>query len=256
MILELAEYAVWVPTLMLVIFRVAGIFIMAPMLGSATIPPVVKAMIAIVVGLAVTARLAAPVAMPATWVALVMGVGREMLVGGTLGYAASLLFVGVNVAGRNISQQMGIGLAEVYNPQTEGTTDLVSTTLNLLALVIYLSIGGHRLLVEGLMGTFNAVPLMGFSAGADVLEIMLALLTAAFILGVKVAAPVLVTLMLASVAMGLIQRTMPQFNILSAGFQIRVMVSLMILAVAIAALVPMIEIGWSMTMAAMGKLFP
>ncbi|NLF30709.1 MAG: flagellar biosynthetic protein FliR [Planctomycetes bacterium] len=256
MVLELGEYAVWVPTLMLVIFRVAGIFITAPMLGSPTIPPVVKGMIAVVVGLAVTARLAAPAAMPSTWTALVMAVGREMLVGATLGYAASLLFVGVTVAGHNVSQQMGIGLAEVFNPQLDDATDLVSTTLNMLALVIYLSIGGHRLLVEGLMGTFTTVPLMGFSAGADVLEIMLALLTAAFILGIKVAAPVLVTMMLASVAMGLIQRTMPQLNILSAGFQIRVLASLTILAVSLAALVPLIEIGWSITVTAMGRLFP
>ncbi|MFW6155207.1 MAG: flagellar biosynthetic protein FliR [Planctomycetota bacterium] len=256
MVLEVADYAVWAPTLMLVIFRVAGIFITAPMLGSPTIPPVVKAMIAIVVGLAVTGRLAAPVAMPATWVALVMGVGREMLVGATLGYAASLLFVGVNLAGGSISRQMGIGLAEVFNPQAQWATDLVSTTLNLLALVIYLAIGGHRLLVEGLMSTFTTVPLMSFAAGADVLEIMLSLLTAAFILGVKMAAPVLVTLMLASMAMGLIQRTMPQFNILSAGFQIRVLVSLTILAISLAALVPLIEIGWSLTMTAMGRLFP
>lgn len=256
MILELANYAVWVPTLMLVIFRVAGIFITAPMLGSPSIPPVVKGMIAIVVALAVTARLAAPVAMPSTWVALVLAVGREMLVGATLGYAASLLFVGVTLAGQNISQQMGIGLAEVFNPQLEDTTDLISTTLNLVALAIYLSIGGHRLLVEGLLGTFSSVPLMGFSVGQDVLEIMLALLTAAFVLGIKVAAPVMVTMMLAEMAMGLIQRTMPQFNILSAGFQIRVMVSLAILAVSVAALGPLMEIGWSMTAGAMGKLFP
>jgi len=253
---ELTEYAVWVPTLMLVIFRVAGLFLTAPMLGSPTIPPVVKAMIAIVVALAVTARLAAPVALPATWPALVMAVGREMLVGATLGYAASLLFVGIDVAGRNISQQMGIGLAEVFNPQTADSTDLVSTMLNLVALAIYLCIGGHRMLIEGLLGTFQTVPLMGFAVGADVLEIMLSLLTAAFVLGIKVAAPVLVTLMLASVAMGLIQRTMPQFNILSAGFQIRAMVSLLILAVSVAALVPLIEIGWSMTLTAMGHLFP
>ncbi len=256
MIWELTEYAVWVPTLMLVIFRVAGLFLTAPMLGSPTIPPVVKAMIAIVVALAVTARLAAPVALPATWPALVMAVGREMLVGATLGYAASLLFVGIDVAGRNISQQMGIGLAEVFNPQTADSTDLVSTMLNLVALAIYLCIGGHRMLIEGLLGTFQTVPLMGFAVGADVLEIMLSLLTAAFVLGIKVAAPVLVTLMLASVAMGLIQRTMPQFNILSAGFQIRAMVSLLILAVSVAALVPLIEIGWSMTLTAMGHLFP
>jgi len=253
---ELVSYTVWAPTLMLVIFRVAGIFLTAPMLSSPVIPPVVKAMISVIVGLAATARLAAPVAMPDTWVQLVLGVGREMLIGGVLGYAAGLLFVGVALAGQHMGQQMGIGLANVFNPQAETTTGVLAAALNLVALIIFLAIGGHRVMLGGLMDTFAIVPLMEFTAGAGVLEILVYLLGAAFALAVKVAAPVLVTLMLASVAMGLIQRTMPQFNILSAGFQIRVMVSLLILSVSVVALVPLIEAGWDLTISHMVRMFP
>lgn len=253
---ELVTYTVWVPTLMLVIFRVAGIFVTAPMLSSPVIPPVVKGMISVIVGLAATARLAAPVAMPETWVALVLGIGREMLIGGTLGYAASLLFVGVSVAGQHIGQQMGIGLANVFNPQAEATTSVIAAALNFVALVIFLAIGGHRLLLGGLMDTFAIVPLMSFAPGEGVLEIIVYLLGASFALAVKVAAPVLVTLMLASVAMGLIQRTMPQFNILSAGFQIRVMVALLILSVSVAALVPLLEAGWDLTLSQLARIIP
>ena len=253
---ELVTYTVWVPTLILVIFRVAGIFLTAPMLSSPVIPPFVKAAISIIVGLAATARLAAPVPMPATWVALVLGVGREMLIGGVLGYAASLLFVGVNIAGQHMGQQMGIGLANVYNPQAESTTGVLAAALNMVALVIFLTIGGHRLMLSGLMDTFATVPLMGFAVSEGILEILVYLLAASFALAVKVAAPVLVTLMLSSVAMGLIQRAMPQFNILSAGFQIRVMVSLIILAVSLAALIPLVEAGWDLTMTHMAKIFP
>jgi len=76
------------------------------------------------------------------------------------------------------------------------------------------------------------------------------------VLAMKVAAPVLVAMMLSSMAMGLIQRTMPQFNILSAGFQIRVMVASIVLAVSVASMVPLMEQAWSFTMVQLGRVFP
>lgn len=252
---ELAAYTIWVPTLMLVIFRVAGIFLTAPLLSNGAIPPVLKGTISVVIGLAVTARLSSPVAMPPTWQALVFAIGREMLVGGVIGYAADLLFVGVNIGGQHISQQMGIGLATVYDPQSQSGAGVLSAMLQMVALAIFLAIGGHRQMLAGFMSTFDTVPLMGFTVDQSLLTVVVKLLTASFEMGVRVAAPVLAALMLASVAMGLIQRTMPQFNILSAGFQIRVIVSLIILAVAVAALVPLIETGWRFTLTQMAHLF-
>ena len=253
---ELAGYTIWVPTLMLVIFRVAGMFLTAPVLSSPSIPPIVKGTISVIIGLAATARLAAPVILPDTWVALVLGIGREMLVGGTIGYAANLLFVGVNIGSTHMGQQMGIGLARVFDPQSAATTGVLATMMQMVAMVIFLAIGGHRQMLAGLLATFDSVPLMGFTVNAGMLDVVVALMGAAFEMAIRVGAPVLVALMLASLAMGLIQRTMPQFNILSAGFQIRVAASLTILAVSVASLTPLITAGWKLTMQSLAKLFP
>ena len=202
------------------------------------------------------ARLAAPVTLPGDWVSLVLGIGREMLLGATIGFATSLLFLGVQVGAQQIGQQMGIALANVFNPVSRATTNVLGGLFHLTALVIFLSIGGHRLMMHGLLETFDTVPLMGFGVGAGVLKMVVSLLTAAYVMTVKVAAPVLVAMMLASVAMGLIQRTMPQFNILSAGFQIRVMVAALILAVSVASLGPLVGRGWEFTMTKLAELFP
>ena len=253
---ELSTYTIWVPTLLLVIFRVAGIFMTAPLLSDAAIPGKVKTTMAMILGLAVTARLAAPVTLPGDWVSLVLGIGREMLLGATIGFATSLLFLGVQVGAQQIGQQMGIALANVFNPVSRATTNVLGGLFHLTALVIFLSIGGHRLMMHGLLETFDTVPLMGFGVGAGVLKMVVSLLTAAYVMTVKVAAPVLVAMMLASVAMGLIQRTMPQFNILSAGFQIRVMVAALILAVSVASLGPLVGRGWEFTMTKLAELFP
>ena len=153
-------------------------------------------------------------------------------------------------------QQMGIALANVFNPMAETTTNVMGTLFHLTAVAIFLVIGGHRLMMQGLLDTFRSVPLLGFEMTAGVLDVIVSLLAAAFVLAVKVAAPVLVTLMLASVAMGLIQRTMPQFNILSAGFQVRIMAAGLVLAVGVPSLIPLVERGWGLTMRRVAGLFP
>ncbi len=253
---ELAAYTIWVPTLLLVIFRVGGMFITAPLLSDASIPVRVKAAVSIVMALAVVGRLVSPAPMPSDWTTLVLGIGSEMLIGATIGYATTLLFQGVALGAQHIGQQMGIALANIYNPMAQTTSNVLSTLFNLTAVVIFLAIGGHRLMIQGLLETFHTVPLMGFTVDATVLGVIVALMTASFVLAAKVGAPVVVAMLLASMAMGLIQRTMPQFNILSAGFQIRVMAAAIILAVSVAALVPLVQAGWEMTMERVAEIFP
>lgn len=252
---ELAGYTVWAPTLMLVIFRVAGLFLAAPLLSSASIPMPVKAMLSVVLGLAVTARLAAPAAMPQTWAQLVLGVGSEMLVGGAMGFAASLFFTGIELAAEHISQQMGIGLANVYNPLAEDSTNVLAGLFQMTALAVFLAIGGHRVLMGGLLDSFGRVPLMGLAAHDGMLESVLSLLAAAFVLGFKLSAPAVLALFLATLALGFVQRTMPQLNILSVGFQVRVMLGLLVMVVSLAAMVPLIEAAWRLTLEQMTKLF-
>ena len=253
---QLASYTVWVPTLMLVFFRVAGIFMTAPLLSDPSIPAKVKATVTLIIGLAVTGRLASPVTLPGDWPTLVLGIGGEMLLGATIGFATNLMFQGVEIAAQQIGQQMGIALANVFNPLAETTTNVLGGLFHLTALAIFLGIGGHRVLMHGLLQTFDTVPLLGFGMNAGVLTGVLALLKAAYVLAIKVAAPVLVAMMLSSVAMGLIQRTMPQFNILSAGFQIRVMMAAIVLAVGVAALGPLLERAWAVTLVTLGQLLP
>ena len=253
---DIAAYTIWAPTLMLVIVRVAGIFMTAPLLSDPSIPNKVKATVGIIIGLGVTGRLAAPVSLPQDWASLALGVGGEVLLGASIGFAANLLFLGIQMGAQQIGQQMGIALANVFNPLAQTTANVMGTLFHLTSLAVFLAIGGHRVMLQGLMNTFDTVPLMGFGMTPDVLDAILSLLSASFILAIKVAAPVVTALMLSSVAMGLIQRTMPQFNILSAGFQIRVMLTTIILAVSVASLVPLIENGWAFVQTQIVRMIP
>lgn len=252
---DLAAYTIWVPTLLMVVFRLAGLFLTAPVLSQPAIPPPAKAIVCLAVGLAVTARISAPLALPGDWLTLIMGLGGEVLIGATLGYAASLLFAGIELGGEHIGQQLGISLASVFNPMFQESSSVLSTTLSLASLCIFLVIGGHRVLIHAVLDSFGQVPLMGFAMHVGVLNAVVTMLGASFVLAIKISAPVMVAMFLASLSLGFIQRTMPQLNILSTGFQIRIILGLVILIASMAMLVPLVETAWGVLLKHMATIF-
>jgi len=149
------------------------------------------------------------------------------IVGLAIGYVARLMFVGVEIGAFHISQQMGLSLAEVYGG--EERADPMRPLLHLLALVIFLSVGGHRMMLSAVVRSFDTLPPLALTR-ADVLDVVAGLLGASFMLALKVAAPVLLAMLLAGVLLGLLQRTAPTLSILSVGLPVRVLLGLLLVA--------------------------
>jgi len=247
--LELASYMTpaWAPTLALVIVRVAAMFLVAPVFSHAAVPIRLRVAMAMVVALAVTARMARPVAIPSNVLEALLGVGSEAAIGAIIGYAARLVFVGVQVGALHIGQQMGVALGGVFQPSGEGASGSGAAMLHLLALLIFLAIGGHRELIGALFQSFRSVPLKGFVPGEGTLEMVVGLLAVSFQVALKLAAPVLIALLLAGAAMGFLQKTLPQCHILSTNLPVRVLLGLLVLAAALAAMMAAVEWGWAAT---------
>jgi len=239
--LELEPMLVWMPTLLLVTVRVAGMVAFAPVFGHSAVPVKVRVLVSVAMGVAVVGRLARPVALPASSFDLVMGLGCEFLMGAAIGYAARLIFVGVELGAFHVSTQMGLALADVVDPLKADSPSAVRGTYRLVAIVVFLAIGGLRALVGGLLATFKTVPPLGFAPGPALLSSVVGMLAASFVLALKVAAPVLIAMLLATVALGLLQRTVPQCNMLSIGLPVRVMLGLVVVAVSLGALGPLME---------------
>ena len=240
---DAGAYAIWLPTLVLVTVRVAGIFLVAPVFASGEIPARLKAFMSIVMALAVVARMRAPAALPGHWLELLIVLAREAAVGATIGYAARVLLAGVELGAVHIGQQMGIGLADVLDPNAQDTSGVTRRAMWMLAVVIFLAVGGHRAMIAGLLNSFDVIPPAGFAPGQAVLNRVVAILAASFLLALKVAAPVLTALLGATVALGFLQKTMPQCNLLSIGLPVRALLGLLVLAMALAAMAYPIQAG-------------
>lgn len=211
----------FVPVFVLVFFRTAGMFLAAPLLGSAKIPRRVKVLLAVVMAAGLVNAVKAPPAMPDSTMQLAAGIGGELIFGLVMGLGMSLTFIAISWAGEIIGQQMGMNLAETFDPQFGSGGSLVGDLYFMLTLIIFLLVRGHHAMIEGLAASFSTLPLLSAGMNADLFDVFIGLMTSATLLAVKVASPMLVTMLVVDVALGFLGKTVPQINVMNAGLTLR-----------------------------------
>jgi len=203
----------------LVLTRVSGLTMTAPVFGSRDVPMQVRAFLAFALALLITpTQWHVSVEHPRTMINYLTFLGSELLIGLCLGLGIVVLMSGIQLAGALVSRIGGMMLAEVFDPSAEANVPMFSRMMLLVATAVFLCIGGHRILMAGLLDTFQSIP-PGSSAFAESIgEAFVELVTQSFSLGIRASIPVVTALLLSTLVMGLISRTLPQLNILMVGF--------------------------------------
>jgi flagellar biosynthetic protein FliR len=174
-------------------------------------------------------------------VSLGIRVAVEAAIGGVLGLGVWTVFAGLRGAGEIIDRQTGWGLAGVMDPSGAGGgpgTTLVTWTA-VAALFVMAPINGHLLLVDSLLGTFEAIAPGGIDAvsGASLLrgssDLVVRLVHQSLVLSIQVAAPVLAVMLLVSVVIGIVGRALPETNVLVVAMPARVLVGVLLLGVVV-----------------------
>jgi flagellar biosynthesis protein FliR len=217
----------------LVFFRVAGLMLFAPLFGSSRVPRRVKLLLALVMTLGMTGIDYTAVVAPSDLPTLTIAIGGEICFGIAMGMMVSLVFIASQWAGEMVGQQLGFNISEVIDPQFGQAGSLVGDLYFYLTMAIFLTIGGHRVLVDAVHQSITAVPPLALWVNADVLATVVDFMLAATTLAVRIAAPVFLTMLLLDVAMGFLSKTMPQFNIMTAGMSVRAMLGMVVLIVGI-----------------------
>jgi len=203
----------------LVLARMSGLVMTAPIYGTQEVPVQVRALLAFALAMLVTpSQLGTPLESPQTLFPYLLLVGSELLVGVSLGVGITILFSGVQLAGQMIGRTSGMMLADVFDPSMGESVPQFSRLLFLLAMAVFVTIGGHRMVMAGLLDTFEGVPAGHAAVPTALAETFVVLITESFSLGIRAAAPVVTALLLSTLVMGLISRTLPQLNILAVGF--------------------------------------
>jgi flagellar biosynthesis protein FliR len=208
----------------LILSRVSGLMMAAPVYGAAEIPLQIRALLAFALSLLILpAQWHLTVHDPNTVLAYLVLVGTEVVVGLWLGLGMQILFSGMHMAGQLISRVSGETLSEIFDPNMGESLPMLSQMLYLLSLAVFLGMGGHRLVMAGLLDTFQTIPLGSAGLPASLRETFDLLVTQSFTLAIQAAAPVLAAILVATLVIGLIGRTLPQLNVMVLGFGLNAM---------------------------------
>jgi flagellar biosynthetic protein FliR len=163
---------------------------------------------------------------------------KEAAIGYCLGYVTSLMFDAIATAGRIIDLQRGASMAELYAPQLQFQVSELGEFKLQFAIAVFLSVGFHQLFLRGLLLSFHLFPVTRFPrlqpGWTPMLEEVVQLSAGVMLIGVQLAAPVIVTLLLTDVCFGLINRVAPQVNVFFLSMPVKMAMGILVVYAAIA----------------------
>lgn len=228
--LNLFEIYGLLPAFLLVLFRVSGIVLATPLFSAAVLPARVKVLLSAAIALAVFPLVRSSVTVQLTVSSALAGMVGELMIGLFVGLSVTLMMLGVQVAAQVVSYQAGIALGQAFNPMLDDESTVIAQLYFLVAMMVFLAVGGHRAVVVAVLDSFQSVPPLQFQVTEDLVAFLVDLLTACCTMAIRVAAPVILALMLAFMTLGFISKTVPQLNILTVGFPIKIAMALLLMA--------------------------
>lgn len=164
-----------------------------------------------------------------SWQILVVETLRSLVVGVLLGFTINLVFATVRLAGSIAGMQIGFAIVNSFDPMSNSQVSVIGQLYYLLAVLLFFVTGAHHVLVTSMFQSCVAVPPFGPVNPAGGAWLLLREFSSVFAIGFRIAAPVVLVLLLVSAAMGVIVKTVPQINVLIVGFPIKIAVGLVTL---------------------------
>lgn len=205
-----------------------------PVLGVRTVPRTVRVAIAmcVAVGMMPTIEAAGAVA-PTTPLQLALALTIEILIGLVLAFAAVTVFATVQFAGELIGVQMGLALANVIDPTSDQQVSTMSQVFNIVAVLVFLAVDGPGQILRAFAAGYVAMPPGNVTPSVEMLMTATGQVGALFSMALRISLPVITALMLVSMTLGVVGRTVPQLNILVLGFPIKILVGVFLVGVSI-----------------------
>jgi flagellar biosynthetic protein FliR len=221
----------------LVLVRVSCMFVTWPILGSETIPAQLKILLSLLVTILVYPTIASSTLADSKQLLgselLPWFVVREALCGAIMGMLARGFFYSLTICGELVSVAIGLSTDQILNPAIGGRAGALDQLYIMTGSVLFLGMNGHHYLIEALVRSFQIIPIVGIGLNVAVFKSVGGLVTEIIVVGIKMAAPVVATVFLVNIGLGLVSRLVPQVNILVTSASVNVLAGLMILTISL-----------------------
>lgn len=215
----------------LVLARVAPLFLVAPLFSSKVIPPRVKGVIAVAISIGLT-----PVAMhgqhiPGSVLSLAALALEGILTGLGFAFTISVLFAAVESASAFVDVISGFSFGSLVDPMSGGQGGVFAELYSVVGTVIFLVINGDAWVLRGISRTFQLVPLTSTPRLGSLVGGAANVFSTVFASALEIVAPVLLAMLITDVAFGVVSRVVPQLNVFAIGFPTKVIVAIVLVGV-------------------------
>lgn len=223
-----AEIATFVQQYFLPFARISAMFMVMPVIGSRTVSPRVRLVLALLVTL-----IAVPLLPPLTNLgslsfATILMVIQEIVLGLAVGFIFQVVFQVFILTGQIMAIKMGLGFASMNDPTNGVQTTALSQFFLMLVTLMFVSVDGHLVLIKLLLESFTSMPAGTWFLNADFFQSLVSLASWMFTAALVFSLPVLTSLLIVNIAFGVMSRAAPQLNIFAVGFPFTLVVGLML----------------------------
>ncbi|WP_246796316.1 flagellar biosynthetic protein FliR [Burkholderia perseverans] len=232
-----AQLNVWLTAFLWPFVRILALVAAAPLVGNAAVPTRIK------IGLsALTAIAVAPALGPLPQATVFSAEGiwilvNQFLIGVSMGFVMQIVFAVVEGAGDFIGLQMGLGFATFFDPHA-GTTPMIGRVLNAFAMLAFVAFDGHLQLIAVLVESFASVPISSDLLHPAGWQMLAGAGINVFAMGLLLALPVVAALLIANLALGILNRAAPQIGIFQVGFPVLMLVGLLLVQLMVPNMIP------------------
>ncbi len=221
----------------LVLFRVASILWLLPLFSSMFISVAYKAGLSLVISFLLfdLVSINQPLAGDPYFMALL--IVKEVFVGLTISFFVRVLFVTVYAAGELSALQTGFAFARFMDPISMTQVSVLESFQNILAIMVFFAMDAHHVLIRGMILSFKELPIGAFTLNSSLFQYMGGMAGKIFSVGLRIGAPLIVTLFIVDLALGLLSRMVPQVNVFVEGMPLKILITFVVLSFSLGAVV-------------------
>ncbi|HCJ58200.1 flagellar biosynthetic protein FliR [Lutispora sp.] len=214
---------------LLVFVRMTSLFVISPVFGRQNMPSYLKVGLAVFSTFTIAPLFGNIVIEYTNLIDFSIIVFKEFLVGIIIGFVSYMVFAAMFVAGQMIDAQIGFGMVNVLDPQSNIQVPLVGNFLYIFAILIFLLVDGHHILFSALVKSYNVVPINGFLFTESLINNLVAVFVETFSIALKIGFPIIAAVLISEVALGILSRTVPQMNVFIVGLPMKIALGLLAL---------------------------
>jgi flagellar biosynthetic protein FliR len=226
----------------LVVARLSGLFLLAPVFSSLMIPMRIKIMALLVLAVTIT-----PIVLPSNFSApndalsIMIMIVQESLIGFALGFTVSIVFSAIQTGASMLDTSIGFSLANIIDPLNNSNASIFGSFYTLVGTLAFLSINGHYWLLAGFTRSYKILAVGSAPAFNHLFHNLETYFTQLFVMAFEIVAPVLVTLVLVDIVLGIVARVVPQMNVFFVGIPLKIGIGLAAVILALPSFVGFLE---------------